>query len=58
VRVESVGDGGEDVDVIFSGGGEIAADTSEILSALESAETSGDFLLDFQHSKVLFGAVV
>ena len=58
MTVDSVGDSGEDIDVIFSGGGEVAADAGKVMSAFESAEPPRDFLLDFQHAQVLFGTVV
>ena len=58
MTVDGIGDGREDVDVIFSGGGEITADASEVMSAFKGAEPAGDFLLDFQHSQILFGPVV
>ena len=58
MTVDGVGDGREDVDVIFSSGGEITADASEVMSAFEGAETAGDFLLNFEHTQILFGPVV
>ena len=58
MTVDGMGDGREDVDIIFSSGGEVTADESEVLSAFEGAEATGDFLLDFEHSQILFGPVV
>ncbi len=43
---------------MFSAGGQIAADTTEDLSALEGAETTRDFLLDLRHAEVIFTLVV
>ncbi len=38
--------------------GQIAADTTEDLSALEGAEAAGDFLLDLGHTEVIFTLIV
>src|SRR5438034_8331262 len=46
------------LNVVLSAGGQVAADTTEDLSAFEGAEAAGDFLLNLGHAKIIFTLVI
>ena len=52
------GEGCEEMDAVFGGGGEVAADGAELLGSGERPQAPGDLLPQFDHPDLAFGGVV
>src|SRR5208283_4381777 len=54
----SLGQGVEDIEALFSGGGDDGPEADEDFGAFEGPEAARDFHFDLGHAQVLFGQIV
>jgi len=58
VSQKDASQGVEDVDAVLPGGGDIAADTTEVHEGVKATEGSGDLLPQLHHSQITLREVV